>query len=116
MEQSAVDNVIKQHNEFLLNELNNWDKYEPERNYFERQWKGVVKAKNEISVWNTGLDIPLLGFIGQSSVTYPKDFVSFHFIIFRQLLKYNVIMHRLIIEHPSTLAKDACTGQIEEDR
>lgn len=74
--QSNVDEITKGHHNYLQLELNNLDSYKPEQSYFQRQWQGMTKAKDQITIWNTGLDPSLLGFIGNSSVAYPEDFVS----------------------------------------
>lgn len=76
MSQPEVDLIAKGHHNYLQNELNNLESYVPEKSYFERQWTGIEKAKDRITTWDTGLDPSLLGFIGQSSLFYPEDFVG----------------------------------------
>lgn len=75
MQQSEVELIHKGHQNYLQNELDNLESYVPERSYFERQWSGMEKAKDRITTWDTGLDPSLLGFIAQSSLFYPEDFV-----------------------------------------
>lgn len=75
MEQSKVDTIAKGHHNYLQNEMNNLASYVPEKSYYERQWSTMEKAKDRITKWDTGLDPSLLGFIGQSSLFYPDDFV-----------------------------------------
>lgn len=76
LSQVEVDTITKGHHNYLQNEMNNLEKYVPEKSYFERQWKGMEKAKDQITTWDTGLDPSLLGFIGNSSLFYPEGFVS----------------------------------------
>lgn len=82
-----MDEITKGHHNYLQNELSNLDSYKPEPSYFQRQWQGMGKARDQITVWNTGLDPSLLGFIGNASVAYPEDFVGV----------FNIIMDYLFI-------------------
>lgn len=75
LDQAKVDGITKGHHNYLQNEINNLGSYVPEKSYYERQWAGMEKAKDRITTWDTGLDPSLLGFIGQSSLFYPEDFV-----------------------------------------
>uniref|UniRef100_A0A1B0D4C6 Transketolase-like pyrimidine-binding domain-containing protein n=1 Tax=Phlebotomus papatasi TaxID=29031 RepID=A0A1B0D4C6_PHLPP len=74
MTQDEVNKISKQHTDFLNNELNQLNSYEPENWYFKKQWSGMKQAGREITVWDTGLDYSLLGFIAVKSVAYPKNF------------------------------------------
>ncbi|XP_059615190.1 probable 2-oxoglutarate dehydrogenase E1 component DHKTD1 homolog, mitochondrial [Phlebotomus argentipes] len=74
MTQEEVNKIAKDHTNFLASELSNLDSYEPEKWYFRKQWSGMKQAGSEVTVWDTGLDYSLLGFIGVKSVTYPENF------------------------------------------
>lgn len=44
--------------------------------HLQKQWTGIVAAEANISQWDTGVDLGLLKYVGNKSVTLPKDFVS----------------------------------------
>ncbi|XP_058821840.1 probable 2-oxoglutarate dehydrogenase E1 component DHKTD1 homolog, mitochondrial [Topomyia yanbarensis] len=74
MSQSDVESVVKNHMEYLNAELQSLSEYQPEKNYFEQQWKEIQQASNEITTWDTGVDYSLLSLIGRTSVTCPAGF------------------------------------------
>lgn len=76
LDQDAIDNIRNSHLSYLNDELQNYEKYEPEKTYFERQWTGIIQAGDNVTLWDTGLDYSLLSYIGKSSVYYPDNFVS----------------------------------------
>ena len=48
--------------------------------YLTKKWSHMtLPSENSVSDWTTGCDAGLLKFIGNKSVTYPHDFVSFFF-------------------------------------
>jgi probable 2-oxoglutarate dehydrogenase E1 component DHKTD1 len=83
------DSVLKQHlssHDKLLNDhLNQLETYVPQPSYLQKQWNGLIQAQEEITTWDTGVDIPLLQYIGVKSVQYPNDFV-------RKAMQINVIL------------------------
>ena len=43
----------------------------------QKQWTGYRQGSGEITVWDTGVNVDLLKYVGAKSVTLPEDFVSF---------------------------------------
>lgn len=76
LDQDDIDNIKNSHLSYLNDELQNYESYEPEKTYFERQWTGITQASDNVTSWDTGLDYSLLSYIGKSSVYYPDNFVS----------------------------------------
>lgn len=66
--------IVTNHTNYLNQELSDWENYEPEVTYFQKQWQGLRQAPNEITRWDTGLDWNLLNFIGRASVYFPDSF------------------------------------------
>ncbi|XP_061393464.1 probable 2-oxoglutarate dehydrogenase E1 component DHKTD1 homolog, mitochondrial [Musca vetustissima] len=67
--------IRKQYMDYLNEELLLVPNYKPEPNYFQKQWKHITTASNDlITYWDTGLDYGLLNYIGQQSVAYPEGF------------------------------------------
>lgn len=50
------------------------DTHTPKAEHLEKQWSGIVQATQQISTWDTGVDIDLLKSVGAQSVTLPTDF------------------------------------------
>lgn len=59
---------------YLTEELDSVNSYQPEPTYFHRQWSELQSAPNAITYWDTGLDYSLLYYVGTRSVQYPSDF------------------------------------------
>lgn len=78
MTQEEVDEIIKAQFEYFNEELMSVDKYEPEKSYFKKQWKGFVQASKDLTTWDTGVSWDLLSYIGRNSVYSPTEFVSFN--------------------------------------
>ncbi|KAI8130304.1 putative 2-oxoglutarate dehydrogenase E1 component DHKTD1 [Lucilia cuprina] len=73
----SAEEAKKIHNDYmdyLSEELLLAPKYKPEPSYFQRQWKHLTTASDNITYWDTGLDYGLLNYIGQQSVKYPEGF------------------------------------------
>lgn len=69
-----LDGIVKGHFSFLNSELT--DSYQPEAYYFKKQWSHIQQASGNVTTWDTGVDYSLLRYIGEKSVTTPKDFVN----------------------------------------
>lgn len=71
-----MDGVVKAHWDFLNSELAATDSYQPEAYYFQKQWSHIKQASGNVTTWDTGVDYSLLRYIGEKSVSVPKDFVN----------------------------------------
>ncbi|GAB0099368.1 Probable 2-oxoglutarate dehydrogenase E1 component DHKTD1 homolog, mitochondrial [Sergentomyia squamirostris] len=74
MTREEVNKIVEEQTNFLTSELNQVDAYEPDHWYFRKQWAGMKQAGGEVTIWDTGLDYSLLGYIGVKSVAYPENF------------------------------------------
>lgn len=70
-----MDGVVKAYFDFLNSELTATDSYRPEAYYFKKQWSHIQQASSNVTTWDTGVDYGLLRYIGERSVSIPKDFV-----------------------------------------
>jgi 2-oxoglutarate dehydrogenase complex dehydrogenase (E1) component-like enzyme len=75
---AEVDAITQKYVDYLTKELAVVESYEEEQSYFQAQWAGFQQAPNKITVWDTGVDQKLLKSIGQTSVSYPADFVRIY--------------------------------------
>lgn len=76
LQDAVLKDHLASHNQRLNEHLDQLETYVPEPSYLQKQWDGLIQAKEEITTWDTGVDIPFLQYIGVKSVEYPKDFVS----------------------------------------
>lgn len=73
---SILKDHLSSHNNLLNDNFEQIETHEPQKSYLQAQWNGLIQAQEEITTWDTGVDIPLLQYIGVKSVHYPTDFVS----------------------------------------
>ena len=43
---------------------------------FQEQWSSLRQAPDEVTQWDTGVDLDTLRYVGAKSVALPEDFVS----------------------------------------
>jgi probable 2-oxoglutarate dehydrogenase E1 component DHKTD1 len=68
------DEILGKHSEMLATHFAMVDKYEPTKQNLKGNWTGIVQPGNEITEWDTGLQIDLLKYVGARSVKYPEEF------------------------------------------
>ncbi|OXA42749.1 hypothetical protein Fcan01_22563 [Folsomia candida] len=71
---SILKDHLSSHNNLLNDNFEQIETHEPQKSYLQAQWNGLIQAQEEITTWDTGVDIPLLQYIGVKSVHYPTDF------------------------------------------
>lgn len=105
---------MKAHFNFLNSELTATDSYQPEAYYFKKQWSHIQQASGNVTTWDTGIDYSLLRYIGEKSVSIPKDFVIFIFERFvsstNWLMLQNLHPH-LLKTHVNARSKKLNDGQ-----
>ncbi|XP_056596526.1 2-oxoadipate dehydrogenase complex component E1 [Triplophysa dalaica] len=57
----------------LNDRLNNMTVYSPPPTNLQGRWGDLVEPQNRISVWDTGVALPLLQFVGAKSVSIPEE-------------------------------------------
>lgn len=58
----------------MLNDrLNNMTVYSPPPTNLQGRWGDLVEPQNRISLWDTGVTLPLLQFVGAKSVNIPEE-------------------------------------------
>lgn len=58
----------------MLNDrLNNMTLYSPPPTNLQRRWGDLVEPQNRVSLWDTGVALPLLQFVGAKSVDIPEE-------------------------------------------
>ncbi|XP_050294186.1 probable 2-oxoglutarate dehydrogenase E1 component DHKTD1 homolog, mitochondrial isoform X2 [Anthonomus grandis grandis] len=63
-----------EHFDWLNEELGQSENWLPKDVYFKSQWTGFGQAPAAVTVWDTGIDVDLMTFIGEKSVKYPESF------------------------------------------
>ncbi|XP_066951932.1 2-oxoadipate dehydrogenase complex component E1 [Macrobrachium rosenbergii] len=69
-----VKKITASHTAFLTDQFKLVNSYVPKVPHFEKQWSGFVQAPSAVEVWDTGVDISLLKYLGAKSVSVPSDF------------------------------------------
>lgn len=57
----------------LNDHLANMMMYSPPSTNLQAHWSGMVEPSARITIWDTGLPVPLLQFIGVKSVEVPEE-------------------------------------------
>lgn len=70
------DEWIKEHTGQLTEDFKKIDSEPPRAVHLQEQWKGFEQAPAAAQVWDTGVDVSTLKFIGAKSVNAPNDLVS----------------------------------------
>lgn len=82
--------IVGEYTFVLSDAFRNSDKYVPEKDYFGGRWTGFRQAQSDqITYWNTGIDIDLMKFLGIQSVQVPSDWVNIvHFLHQKCIVNY----------------------------
>lgn len=81
----------------LNDRLNNMTVYSPPPTNLQGRWGDLVEPQNRISVWDTGVALPLLQFVGAKSVSIPEE-IHLH----SHLMKTHVQVYRNRLCSPLT--------------
>ncbi|XP_076065924.1 2-oxoadipate dehydrogenase complex component E1 [Oratosquilla oratoria] len=69
---------VRNENAGYMKELNEQfsllDSYTPKASHLKGSWAGLVDSPSSIEVWDTGVDIETMKYIGAKSVEFPEDF------------------------------------------
>lgn len=71
VEQEQLDGMVKAWNTTLADNMSMVDSFVPQRFDLQQQWSQMVQAGDVVTLWDTGVSVDLLKFIGQKSVTCP---------------------------------------------
>lgn len=74
LQEAHLKETITQHTAYLNDELKKADSYQPPHFYLQDKWSEITQAEQAITEWDTGVDLSLLKYIGQKSVTCPENF------------------------------------------
>ncbi|XP_060528798.1 probable 2-oxoglutarate dehydrogenase E1 component DHKTD1 homolog, mitochondrial [Cylas formicarius] len=74
LSEQQCQEIYEERFEWLNEELQAIEDYQPEDVYFQHQWAGISQPENAITTWDTGVDTELLAFVGEKSVAVPEDF------------------------------------------
>lgn len=66
--------IHDEHFDWLNEELVASENWKPKDVYFKAQWEGISQAADAVTVWDTGIDVDLMTFLGEKSVKYPENF------------------------------------------
>jgi hypothetical protein len=77
MTQQEVEEIHNSHFEYLNSELQNYEKYIPEKTYFKQQWEGFEQAPSSLTIWDTGISNELIWHVTAASIHHPPEFVRF---------------------------------------
>ncbi|GAB1600706.1 probable 2-oxoglutarate dehydrogenase E1 component DHKTD1, mitochondrial [Argonauta hians] len=71
--ESELKTCVQEWNNVLVDNFSKTDTYVPEQFHLLQQWTGIEQASDNITSWDTGVDINVLKFVGASSVIVPED-------------------------------------------
>lgn len=74
MTREDVMKIVSERMSFLAEQHKKVDAHVPKAAHLEKQWSGLLQAPSSIEVWDTGVDIASLKYLGAKSVTLPDDF------------------------------------------
>ncbi|PSN50780.1 putative 2-oxoglutarate dehydrogenase E1 component DHKTD1 [Blattella germanica] len=74
MTKDEANKIVSEHTEWLNNILKHIDTYTPPETFLRKHWAGIHQADAAITTWDTGVDLNLLRYVGEKSVTFPDDF------------------------------------------
>lgn len=75
LSQERLNKELSEHTELLNQNLSQLETYAPPKSYLEGRWSDLIQPGEVITTWDTGIDVPLLQYIGMKSVEVPEDFV-----------------------------------------
>uniref|UniRef100_A0A914UXX4 Transketolase-like pyrimidine-binding domain-containing protein n=1 Tax=Plectus sambesii TaxID=2011161 RepID=A0A914UXX4_9BILA len=67
------DEWVSEHTAQLTADFKRIDSEPPRALHLEQQWKGFEQAPKSVQVWDTGVDVPTLKFLGARSVHVPNE-------------------------------------------
>ncbi|CAI9720641.1 probable 2-oxoglutarate dehydrogenase E1 component DHKTD1, mitochondrial [Octopus vulgaris] len=70
--ESELKSCVQEWNNVLVENFSKIDSYTPEQFHLLKQWDGYAQASDNITSWDTGVDVDVLKFIGGKSVTVPE--------------------------------------------
>lgn len=76
LDASLLQDTISRHSQCLADNLKEVDRFVPPTTYLKGQWSGIQQPDEAITKWDTGVEIPLLQYIGMKSVDLPPCFVG----------------------------------------
>ncbi|XP_069689765.1 2-oxoadipate dehydrogenase complex component E1 isoform X3 [Periplaneta americana] len=74
MTKEDVDVIVAEYTSWLNNILKTSDSYIPQETFLRKHWAGIHQADSAITVWDTGVELDILRYVGKRSVTYPEKF------------------------------------------
>ncbi|KAK3878448.1 hypothetical protein Pcinc_016908 [Petrolisthes cinctipes] len=74
MTQEQVMKTIEDYTTYLASQFSLVDSCVPKAPHLEKQWAGLVQAPGNVEVWDTGVDVTTLKYVGAKSVQIPQDF------------------------------------------
>ncbi|XP_045483343.1 probable 2-oxoglutarate dehydrogenase E1 component DHKTD1, mitochondrial isoform X2 [Harmonia axyridis] len=66
--------ISSSHSKWLNDAHKSCDSYTPQDPYFSGNWNNMEVAKNQVTVWDTGVNSDVLAYVGRKSVQYPDSF------------------------------------------
>ncbi|XP_044746657.1 probable 2-oxoglutarate dehydrogenase E1 component DHKTD1, mitochondrial isoform X2 [Coccinella septempunctata] len=68
------NDITSSHSKWLNDCYKSCDSFQPQDPSFNGNWKDFEEAKDQVTVWDTGVDSDVLTFLGMKSVQYPDTF------------------------------------------
>ncbi|KAK2717942.1 2-oxoadipate dehydrogenase complex component E1-like [Artemia franciscana] len=69
-----VNKIVSDYNKQLNKSYKNMENFSPPIPCFSKQWQGIYQSNRNLTQWDTGIEVPLLKYIGSKSCQYPNDF------------------------------------------
>lgn len=73
MTEEESSQIKTAHHSLLSDRLANMTFYSPPPTNLQGRWGDLIEPQNKVSTWDTGVDVPLLQYVGAKSVEIPKE-------------------------------------------
>lgn len=73
MTEQECGQIKTAHHSLLSDRLANMAFYSPPPTNLQGRWGDLMEPQNRVSVWDTGVAVPLLQFVGAKSVEIPEE-------------------------------------------
>lgn len=74
LKKQESEEIISEYTKWLSESLKKVDKYVPQSTYFSGRWMGFQQAQENLTIWDTGINVDLIKHVVNKSVEVKKNF------------------------------------------